>query len=349
MENDEMKPKLATVLLELQPYVQNPPVSLPQMYQQACSNDGPTINAWRDIWLNNIRVNQKEFGPFGKKHIGQLYQTAYGQTAIIAGSGPSLKNNIHLLKDRPSCIKLISCLHNFHAMEDANANVDYYVTLDAGEVVFKEVSEGGSLSPDEYWEKTADRKLIAFIGTNPEVLRKWKGKVYFYNAPVPDGIYREECAKIEPFWQLISNGGNVLGACMYFAKAWLGAMTTVFIGADFSFSNDESKKFHFWNSSYDKEMGLTLRVPDIFGNLVHTWASYHNFKVWFEYVTMVLPGVYINASEGGTFGAYSGGNLMSIKQLELSYVFDMHTLSDKIAYQANNPTTWSHESDVVLV
>lgn len=344
-----MKPKLANVLLELQPYIEHPPASLQQMYGQACSNDGPTITAWRDKWLGNVRENSAKFGPFAEKGIGKLYQTALGQSAIIAGSGPSLKNNIHLLKDRPRTINLISCLHNFHAMEDHDADVDYYVSLDAGAIVINELSEGGSRSADEYWELTKHRRLIAFIGSDPELIRRWRGEIYFFNAPVPDQIYRDECAKIEPFYQLVSNGGNVLGACMYIAKAWLGCVGVIFTGADFAFSNTECRKFHYWNSSYDGSIGHTMRVPDIYGNNVHTWPSYHNFKIWFDYVSMVMPGIWINASESGTLGAYNGGNIMSIRQMELSKVYEMFNMSEKIRYQAENPGVHSYESDIVLV
>ncbi len=340
--------KQANITLELQPYIQYPPQTLQQMYSSACASDGTTIEAWRAKWIGNITENSKVHGPFASNGIGKLHNDWQGGSCIIAGSGPSLALNIGKLKDRPKHLKLISCLHNFHAMEDNGAEVDYYVSLDAGPITVHEVSEGGSKTPDEYWELTASRTLLAFIGTEPELLRRWKGKIHFFNAPVPDDSYMREVADIDPLHQYVSNGGNVLGASMYIAKAWLGVVTTVFIGADFAFSNREKVKFHYWDSQYDASIGHTIRCVDIYGNSVKTWPSYHNFKLWFDYVSQVCPGIYINSTEGGTFGAYREGNIMSVLQMDLHKVFEMHSLSDKLKYRVDEPTAPIAGRDVIL-
>ena len=340
--------KQANITLELQPYIQAPPQSLQQMYSAACSADGPTINAFRAKWIGNIKQNSAAFGPFASKGIGKLHNSWAGGACIIAGSGPSLKLNIDKLKYRPKHMKLISCLHNFHAMEDNGAAPDFYVSLDAGPITVTEVSEGGSKSPDEYWEMTASRTLLAFIGSDPELLTRWKGDIYFFNAPVPDEAYMKEISEIDPLHQYVSNGGNVLGACLYIAKGWLGAVTTIFVGADFAFSNRDKVKFHYWDSQYDASIGHTIRVVDIYGNTVKTWPSYHNFKLWFDYVSQVCPGVYINATEGGTFGAYREGNIMSVLQMDLDRVFEMHSISDKLKYRADEPTAPIMGKDVIL-
>jgi hypothetical protein len=318
------------------------------MYGSACSSDTQTIAAWREKWVANITQNTKKFGPFASKGIGTLFGEWAGATCIVAGSGPSLALNIAKLRSRPKHIKLISCLHNFHAMEDNCAEVDYYVSLDAGPITIHEVSEGGQKTPDEYWEMTASKKLIAFIGSDPELLNRWRGDVIFFNAPVPDDSYMKEISEIDPFHQYVSNGGNVLGASLYIAKGWLGAVTTIFIGADFAFSNRDKVKFHYWDSQYDASIGQTLRVVDIYGNSVKTWPSYHNFKLWFDYVTMVCPGIYINATEGGTLGAYREGNIMSIMQMDLDRVFEMHSLSDKLKYRVDEPSAPIAGKDVIL-
>lgn len=338
----------ANIILELQPYIERPPQALTTMYQSACSTDSQTVAAWKDKWLGNIRQNLAKFGSFASNGVGLLHNEWRGATCIVAGSGPSLALNIGMLKDRPKHMKLISCLHNFHAMEDNGADVDYYVSLDAGPITVPEVSEGGLKTPDEYWEMTASRSLIAFIGTEPELLNKWRGKVYFFNAPVPDDAYMSEMLAIEPFHQFVSNGGNVLGACLYIAKGWLGAVTTAFVGADFAFSNRDKVKFHYWNSSYDAAIGATIRVVDIYGNTVKTWPSYHNFKMWFDYVSQVCPGFYINCTEGGTFGSYREGNIMSVIQMPLSKLFDIHNMSDRLKYRADEPLAKITNKDVIL-
>lgn len=316
-----------TFKAEYQNYIDHPPVSTTQMYGGACSNDEITISTWRPTWMGNVEANKKFFGEFKNHGIGKLYGEHKYKPAILAGSGPSLAYNGERLKNRGG-IPLISCLHNYHFFEDRGIKPDYYVTLDAGDVVLEEVSEGGKKTPDEYWESTKDKTLVAFIGSTPKLFEKWKGKVYLFAAPVPDKEYIEHCEKLEKFNSYISTGGNVLGACLYFAKAVLGCNPIAFVGADFAFSYD--KKFHGWDSKYDKHIGQVLAATDVFGNKIFTWQSYFNFKSWFDYVAITVPGIYVNCTEGGIFGAYTGGNIRNVLQSSLEDFINMFELSEAV-------------------
>jgi hypothetical protein len=91
------------------------------------------------------------------------------------------------------------------------------------------------------------------------------------------------------------------------------------------------------DSSYDAKMGECLRVYDIFGLPVKTWLSYYNFKVWFDWVASNVPGLYINCTEGGCFGAYQGGNILAVKQMELKAFLDMINMSEHLREQALDP------------
>lgn len=330
-----MAKKQALVDLEYQNYIEAAPVSPGQLYQQAASNDAVTIHSWRDIWISQTKANHAVFGSFKDKSIGKLFNKHRHQPAILVGSGPSLKRNVHHLKNNPG-IPVISCLHNFHFLEDLGVHVDYYVSLDAGPVTIEEVSEGGNPNID-YWEKTKGKKLLCYIGTHPNLLAKWQGEIYFFNCPVPDLALEAEIDAIERFKVLVSSGGNVLGACLYIAKAFLGCGTTIFLGADFSFSNDE--KFHPWNSKYDHKLGHYLRVTDIFGNKVKTWQSYLNFSAWFSWVAQQVPGEYINCTEGGIFGAYNEGNIRAVKQMDLEDCLKRFSMSEHMKDQVESPDT----------
>lgn len=314
--------------------IEAPPVSKDQLWKQSTSNDGITIESWRRPWIDQIKANHTKYGPFKEKSIGRLFNSYRHKPAIVAGAGPSLKVNAHLLKDRDG-IPLISCLHNFHYLEDIGAAPDFYVTLDAGPVTIEEVSEGGSKTADEYWEVTKDRTLLAFIGTHPDLLSKWQGQVLFFNCPVPDDAYTKETEAIEKFHMQVSTGGNVLGACYYIAKAICGANPIGFVGADFCFSYE--KKFHAWDSKYDAKLGHVMKATDIFGNKVLTWQSYWNFKCWFDYMAMRVPGITINCTEGGIFGAYPDGNIADVKQMSLEQFLEMYNLTRHIKDQCETP------------
>lgn len=329
--------KKREMICEYQPYIFNTPVPANRLRSNAVSADDITIETWKEKWLANIRANKKHFGSFKKHSLGNLYNQFLHRPVIIAGSGPSLKHNAHKLKDRNG-IPLVSCLHNFHYFEDLGLEPEYYVTLDAGPIVLEEVSEGGSKTPDEYWDLTKDRKLIAFIGTDPRLFEKWQGEVYLYNAPVPDTDYEQQVDEIEQFRCSVSNGGNVLGSCLYISKGFFGAGSIIFVGADFSF-DPENMRFHGWDSKYDKNVGYTVPMYNVFGHKVKSWQSYKNFKDWYDWVSIQVPGIYINCTEGGCLGSYAEGNLHTIRQMDLDACLDMYNMSKHIKEQALSPET----------
>lgn len=327
--------KQALINLELQPYIERSPVPQTVLYQQACANDATTVTSWRDTWISQTKANHAVFGPFKDHSLGQLFNKHRHSPIFVVGSGPSLKKNAHLLKNKHG-IPIISCLHNFHFLEDLEIDVDYYVTLDSGPVTIEEIAEGGNPETD-YWAKTKGKKLLAYVGSHPNLLAKWQGEIYFFNCPIPDQGIEAEINAIEKFRLLVSSGGNVLGASLYIAKAFLGCSTTIFLGADFSFSYDE--KFHGWDSKYDASIGNYIRLTDIYGNRTKTWQSYANFKAWFDWVAQQVPGEYINATEGGIFGAYSEGNILAVRQMDLEDVLTRFSMSEHMSEQVENPGT----------
>ena len=333
------KVKKAEIILEYQNYIPGPPVAggAQAMYKQAASNDTATIDAWRTVWLSNIAKNKAKFGSFADYSVGKLFLKHNLKPAIIAGAGPSLKKNVTELKGRGD-VPLVSCLHNFHFLEDNGVPADYYLSLDAGPVVLEEVSEGGKLTEEAYWDLTKDRVLVAYIGSDPRLFERWQGQIYLFNAPMPEQSLNEEIDAIEPFRAVLSNGGNVLGSCLYFSKGVLGCPITVFVGADFSFAYD-CKTFHSWASKYDAHLGQTVQLTDIFGIKVHAWPSYANFKVWFEWVSCNVPGYYINATEGGCLGSYPQGNIQQIKQMDLGDALALFGMPEHLRNQMENPAT----------
>jgi hypothetical protein len=325
--------KTATLFLEYQDIIEQSPIPSQNLYRQAASNDTVTVQSWKAAWVSQAKANHEAYGPFRDRSVGKFFRKHLHGPMFVLGSGPSLKKNAHLLKGDHG-IPIISCLHNFHFLEDLGVKVDYYVSLDAGPVTIEEISEGGDPSLD-YWEKTKGKVLLCYIGTHPDLLKKWQGEVYFFNCPIPELGVEYELDQIERFKVLVSSGGNVLGACMYIAKAIMGAVTTIFLGADFSFSYDE--KFHSWDSKYDASLGNFIRVTDIYGNKVKSWQSYVNFKAFFDYVAQTVPGNYINCSEGGIFGAYPEGNIRAVRQMDLKDCIDSFMISEHIRPQIENP------------
>jgi hypothetical protein len=321
--------------LEYAPVMNHVPTSPKQLHDNAAANDDTTVEYWRPIWIRNQRENHEKFGPFKDRAVGSLFGQFAGQPTVVAGSGPSLALNADLLKDRPKCVRLISCLHNFHFFEDRDIEVDYYVSLDAGPVTIEEISEGGQHPHEWYLERSKSKKLLAYVASDPGLIRSWAGELKWFNCPIPDAKVKAAHEAVERFDNFVSNGGNVLGACVYIAKAILGANPVTYVGADFAFGY--AKRFHAWDSKYDGNQGVILRVPDVFGNPVKTWPSYNGFKQWHESVTLRCPGDWINCTEGGTFGAYPDGLLKNIVQKPLALWLQGYRMHEVMEYQMAHP------------
>jgi hypothetical protein len=323
-ENAVLKEKLSAAVmfkgdLMYQQYIEGPPVAnKEQLYERACTNDGVTVKTWIDTWLKHVKMNTERYD-VKTSSVMSVFGTNGHQPCIIAGSGPSLKKNaVELTKRKGIC--LVSCLHNFGYLEDIGAAPEYYLNLDAGEITIPEVFQGGKKEESYYWDATKDRTLLTSLTGNPALHEKWKGKILWFNVVAPDPVYLVKLKEITDFNVCFSVGGNALGACLYFAKAILGSNPLVFVGADFSFSY--SKKFHPFDSPYDKQFSGIIPATDVFGHRVYTWPSYFNFKCWFDYTCcggkVGYPGQWINCTEGGILGAYPEGNIRQIQQMQLA-------------------------------
>ncbi len=334
MEMPSPKKKQALVTLEYQPYFA-PSTPPDELLAMAAQNDDKTMERFRPEWLSNIKENHARFGPFKDHSLAPILRKFENRPVICAGSGPSLRRNAHLLAKRSPTIGLVSCLHNFHYLEDIGANVDYYVSLDSQKLVISEMTDGGQRTPEEYWALTKDKTLICFIGSPPELIERWQGEVLFFNAPMPDEEFVKEVDALEMYTTLVSTGGTVLGACVYLAQIFMGARPVIFVGADFSFGYDE--QFHPWKSDYDLKLGHVMKATDVFGMPVKTWPSYYGMKLFFEYMARHTGWFYINCTEGGILGSYPEGNVISIRSLDLDHTLAMYSVSDDIVMQALNP------------
>lgn len=317
--------------LNYQPEIPEAPV--PDLYQRACSGDGVTITHWRETWLKNYQATKDHFGTLTENTVGQLYGANRGKAAIVIGSGPSLKESLEELKRNQESehpLLTISCMHNKGLFNDEGIKPDYYITLDAGEIIFKDVYEGRKEPEEHYWDLSKDETVLAHVCTPTKFWDKWKGKAYLFNSIVPDRGIMDAYNKIERMSHNFSCGGNAAGAAMYAARVLMCSPTIIYVGMDFCFSYD-----NHWHSypteTYDK-VGQYVIHPDVFGIPRKTWNSYVNFKFFFDHIAKTVPGIWINASEG-LLGAYLGGNLKHYKYMTLKEAITMHKMADTLYLQ----------------
>lgn len=327
--------KQLTIDVMYQPLIDRPP-QLPSgsdnLYAEACRGDQTTIASWRDTWIANYKATKEHFGDFASKSIGKLYGSNRQRPCIVLGSGPSLKDALPALKRNrkaPNPVTSISCLHNFGLFEDEDCHADYYLSLDAGEIVMRDISESRDHDAEYYWEKTKGKVLIAYVGSNKQLWEKWQGEICLFNSLIPDAALRDEMKAIEHFTHYVSSGGNAGGACFYVAKSVLCSDPIILVGMDCCFDYDNT--FHAYKTHYDT-VGNYVPWPDIYGIPRKTWQSYLNFKYWWDDRVMNIPGNYINASDG-LLGAYPGGNLRHYKYMSLDRALAVYESFDVLKLQ----------------
>lgn len=326
--------------LEYAQIIESPPMTPDQLYKNACMGDEITIKTWKETWIKNYQLAKDRFGTFEGKTIGQLYNANHHKPIICLASGPSLSISMEALRTNQAMVNpvpVVSVLHNFALLMDEGIKVDYWITLDAGEIVLDDTTEFGKEKKESYWEKTKGQKLLAVIFSPPKLFDLWQGEVFLFNALVPEQEMREKFDAIERCSHYISSGGNAGGGAFYFAKAILGSNPILFCGYDYCFSHD--MKWHPVGSKYDNfngnGAGVTMKWKNVFGLPIKTWGSYLGFKFWHDQTVMRVPGDYINCSEG-ILGAYDSGIIKHFQYKSLKDALAPYWLADRVILQ---PTT----------
>lgn len=235
---------------------------------------------WFDAFLRNIKIMNKS------APIDQLKGKYNNKPAIIVSSGPSLKKNIHLLKEVQDKFVVITGGRSLKALIDQGVLPHFVCVIDPVEKTYKLLEE--SLD--------CEAPLLFYEGTNPDVVEKYKGpKVYFTaNHFTGDFIQRSEIG--------LNYGGSVAHTCFGLA-VYMGCDRIIFIGQDFAYTDD---KIHAENTvlkdeknEYKKDTGY-FYVDDINGNKVKTDMTFNLFRKTMENLIRLSPGkTYVNATEGG--------------------------------------------------
>jgi hypothetical protein len=315
--------------LQYQPLIEGPPPQAGNLWDRAASGDNQTINHWANIWIEKAKITKEHFGSFADRSIGKLYGINKYKPAIICGSGPSLKGSIKALKENRELknpLLTVSCLHNFGYFDDEHCHADYYLTLDSGDVILDDVFEGRKQPAEHYWEQTEGKVLLATITTPKKLFELWRGPVYLFNIMIPDFNVHNEIQKVERFSHYVSAGGNALGGCLYVAQHIFSSHVIHLVGADFCFDYDNT--FHSYKTKYDT-IGNFVMWPDVYGMPRKTWASYLNFKFWFDWVACNIPGRYVNCSEG-LLGSYREGNIKQFQYMSLHDALTPYKMHEKI-------------------
>ncbi|MCI9004475.1 MAG: motility associated factor glycosyltransferase family protein [Lachnospiraceae bacterium] len=236
--------------------------------------------------------------------------------AIVIAAGPSLKKNIHDLKDAKGRAFLIAVDTALKPLLAAGITPDIFVTVDGNKPV-------ELFDREEIW----NIPMVLSADVNYEVVRKHIGKKIFnYNG---EGFIQKFYLDNNVPCSGLPSGGSVSNSAFSLAEQ-LGFQTIILVGQDLAYTGNRS---HIEGSFSEDEIqrkhgNATAIVEDMDGNMVPTQPNMLMFLQWFEDRMKERPELrVIDATEGGA--KKKGAIIMTLKE-----AIEEECPRDKVDYKA---------------
>lgn len=268
--------------------------------------------------LVHIKTNQNTIAFFGNFYarnvIGNAKQILKSHTinqlsgllpndrpAVVIAAGPSLKKNIHVLKEAEGKALLIAVDTALKPLADAGVIPDLFVTVDGNK-------------PVELFDREDIRNIpmVLSADVNSEAVRRHTGKkIFYYNGEeFIRNLYQEHQIPCSG----LPSGGSVSNSAFSLAER-LGFETIILVGQDLAYTGNRSHmEGSFSEEEIQKKRALaTAMVGDIDGNMVPTQPNMLMFLQWFEERMKERPELkVIDATEGGA--KKKGAVIMTLKE-----------------------------------
>ncbi|NFI51967.1 motility associated factor glycosyltransferase family protein [Clostridium botulinum] len=222
--------------------------------------------------------------------INEVKEKFKNMPAIVVSAGPSLKKNIHLLKDVQDKFIIITGGRTLKTLLDEGVRPDFVCSIDPGDASYRVIEK----------VLDSDVPLIFSEVSNYKMVEEYKGnKIFFEDLDFHDITYDLVGKKADGLWQ----GGSVAHICISLA-AYLGCNNIVFIGQDLAYTNN---KYHAnsaasvnSNNSIEKDDEY-IYVDDIYGKKVPTTIQLDFYRKNIEKMILEYSEVtFINSTEGGS-------------------------------------------------
>lgn len=253
--------------------------------------DIATRRYFGELWVHNNIKNLNRINEVSNAH--ELVGKFKGIPGILVSAGPSLKKNIHLLKDLKDKCVIMAGGTAVKVMESFGLSPHFMLGIDAGD---KEGEIHGSVK----------NKDIYFVYSNQvsvHSVKGYQGPKFLMNYPVD--MYTAkflEFSKIKS--EFFLSGPSVANTCFDILFK-MGCNPIVILGQDLAFTEGsmyagEAPGSKVNNSTDFESQGYIL-AKDIFGNDIYTTQPFLAMRNWFEgYFEKVGDKVeIINATEGG--------------------------------------------------
>ena len=235
---------------------------------------------WFDCFLRNIKIMSASIP------VDELKDIYRGRPAIIVSAGPSLKKDIHLLKEAQDKFIIIAGGRTLKPLIEIGVTPHFVCVVDPGEINMRLLGENLDCGVP----------LLFYEGTNPDVVEKYQGpKIYFTSNYFAGDFIQTTNVKL-------NLGGSVAHTSFGLAMH-LGCDKVIFIGQDSAFPEDKMHAENALAVHEENKIGDSREyfyVDDTYGNKVKTNATFDMFRKTIENLIKIFPGrLYINSSQGG--------------------------------------------------
>ena len=230
-------------------------------------SDSRTIDFLKGFWLSNLRKNikskrYKRYGSLSKDYL----QFGKNKATVCIGAGPSLKNNLDVLKTihlmdgiRPIEDRnfiFIASNHMFKPLLKEGVIPDFVYLADASDVVLDQLTKD---IPEDARYVT----LLSGLQCSPKVLKAWtrQGRDVRFYLPGTDVLVEEfeKLTKEDPMYIRIMQGGNVMNCCWTTALKFFGSTVFMALGNDLSYpvkeELEERRKSYYVDGDYSTNLG----------------------------------------------------------------------------------------------
>lgn len=232
-------------------------------------------------------INFKENCKYCNQYVDELQNQFHGKDVYLVAAGPSLDNNVALLKKKKKNALILSVGTTFHKLMDMGIRPDYVVFLDPGERTYGHIKG---------LEKQNIPILVASTAYHG-IARNYKGPVYMV---CQEGYGPAEELARENQFMLYQSGGSVSTIAMDVAIR-LGAARVICIGLDLAYTNEKSHAQGTMDCT-DCEMPDEYQVRAFDGGIVKTSNLFVVYREWIERrIQKEKECRFINATEGGAY------------------------------------------------
>jgi hypothetical protein len=253
---------------------------------------GNTLRYRIKQWIDNFKHNQDVI--HGGRGVAGLLNMMKGLPTAVVGSGPTLDRNIkdiHLLKNKAL---IIACDSAVKALENFGVTPDVIMITDSKKRI-ADFLKGIDVSKYNFVADT-------FIHPETvEVLSDAKRLYWYSTLPIDSCPFTGALNDWTGFVGNLGTGGCVATTAWWMASRLMMSDPTILVGLPQAFydpaqmySNEVSKTVE--TEPYESHL---TEVFDIFGKACYTYPALQSFAWWFQDAFLQIPGLHINASEGG--------------------------------------------------